>query len=278
MTTGKAARSQSNKRTRNSSGYQDVRGSRTHPTRINRGVSRSKIEKVLALKNDTFIAKHVPETDWYDIKSFWRLLDIYSVVYVKPDRGVQGNDIFRVKRKSDNEYEIASVDTAKIVSRKALDAELQKAMANRSYIVQQGIDLATYKACPFDIRVVMQKPSTYWQLTLTSAKVALREEAVVTNVAKGAKDYYLNDILRSYDQRQDPLATLRELADLSHQIASLLGVKFPLRIIGLDMAIDKHGKIWYIEANTRPQCEQCKLVNDKLSLYKFDEAMKILKG
>ena len=91
-------------------------------------------------------------------------------------------------------------------------------LAEEKYFLQQGIDLATYRNCPFDIRMVLQKPNQVWRLTLTSAKVAQKEDAVVTNVARGAKDYPLQDILQKYDQRQNPLVTLRELVDLAHKL------------------------------------------------------------
>jgi hypothetical protein len=151
-------------------------------------------------------------------------------------------------------------------------------LAEEKYFLQQGIDLATYRNCPFDIRMVLQKPNKVWRLTLTSAKVAQKEDAVVTNVARGAKDYPLQDILQKYDQRRNPLVTIRELVDLSHQIASVLGSAFPMKIIGLDMALDKKGKIWFLEGNNQPQCARCKLVNDKLAREKYEEARRWLQG
>jgi hypothetical protein len=34
--------------------------------------------------------------------------------------------------------------------------------------------------------------------------------------------------------------------------SGLQGMHFPFRIVGLDMGIDSKGKVWFIEANTKP--------------------------
>lgn len=238
----------------------------------------SKMKKTGALLNHPLVSEHVPKTVWYNSQNLQEMLALYDGIYIKPNTGKQGNRVIRVKKVNEFDCQVSDNDFSKTIMISDLFSELEKIMASRVYIIQQRIDLATYKNCPFDIRMVLQKPYTTWALTLTSAKVALREDAVVTNVSKGAQDYPLNDILRQYDQREDPLATLRELVNLAHEIANILGSNFPLRIIGLDMAIDKKGKVWFIEANTQPQCARCKQVNDKISKHKYEIARKIIRG
>lgn len=237
---------------------------------------RSKMKKTRALLDHPIILQHVPETDWFDSLILMDMLARHRVVYIKPNTGFQGNRVMRVQKVNEFECMLSRISSSKNILLTDVSSELKAIMGKRKYIIQQGIDLATYDNCPFDIRMVMQKPYTTWQLSLTSAKVASREDAVVTNVAKGAQDYPLNDILQKYDQRQDPMVDLRELVDLAHQIAHLLGAKFPFRIIGLDMAIDKQGKLWFIEANTKPQCARCEQVNDDISQEKYCKAKKII--
>lgn len=240
---------------------------------MRRKVSRSKIEKANVLQDVPFISPHIPKTLWYTAQNFWKLVNEFSVVYLKPDIGSLGIGIVRAKKQAENSYELTFGDSSLTVTGAEVISTLKTIMpAKRRYILQQGIDLATYKDCPFDIRMVMQKTNTLWLLTLTSAKVAPREDAIVTNVARGAKDYPLQDILQEYDQKQDPLVAMRELVDLAHRIAGVLGSKFPLNILGLDIALDKQGRIWFLEANIRPQCRQCSLVNDEISRQKYAEA------
>ncbi len=233
----------------------------------------SKMKKAAPMLADPFLCRHVPETYIYDPVNFKVMLAKYNTIYLKPDSGSQGRGIIRLDKLSAGNWSLRHNGSHDIAAAQYLAATLKPIIgARRSYLVQQGIELATYDNCPFDMRLVLLKPQDIWQLTLTSAKVALREDAVVTNVARGARDYPLLDILLNYDQKKDPVAIYKDLIDLVHQGASLLGQRFPLRIIGFDMAVDKDGKIWFLEANTNPQNKQCMLANDSATVQKYQEA------
>jgi len=234
---------------------------------------RSKMEKTQALLDHPVISQHIPEVAWYNSTNLEDMLAHYRSIYIKPDRGRQGNRIIRLKRTDEIDWVLSLNGTSKIMPQPDIPSELESIMVKKKYIIQQGVDMATYNKCPFDIRMVLHKPYETWDLTLTSAKVAFREDAVVTNVAKGARDYPLIKVLRNYDQKKDPMATLRDLVSAALQVCNMLGSKFPLRIIGLDMAVDKKGKIWFIEANTQPQCARLKRLNDKSTRKRYKEAI-----
>lgn len=234
---------------------------------------KGKLAKHLILKQDPITLKHLPITNWYSEKNFEDMLKRFSTIYIKPDVGSQGKNIVRVKIRKDNVVNISYDENNIIVAEKEIVAVLKKIIRDDTkYIVQQGIELATYNKHPFDIRVVLQKPYGTWQVTLTSAKVAKGPDSVVTNVAQGAKDYLLHEILKNYDQSIDPICSMREIIDLSHRTAEILHKNIPLEILGLDLALDKKGDLWIIEANTHPACSKCKLVNDETSVDKYESA------
>ncbi len=216
-------------------------------------IIRSKMKKSSPLMKDPIISRHVPETEWFHASSLRKMLQSYSTVYIKPDIGRKGNGIVRVRQRSRSECEISYSNRTVSCSIEEVYYELQKIMnPNKKYLIQQGIDLATYHGRPFDVRVVLQKPLNRWHLSWVSAKVARRKNSVVTNVAKGAKDVKINRVLRGIDQRVNRMEVMRDLIDVSYQIVQILNSRFALKIVGLDMGIDKRGKIWFIEANTRP--------------------------
>ena len=235
------------------------------------------MKKNVALLEHPLIRQHIPKTVWYNYPNLLKMLAYNKGIYIKPDTGRQGNGVMRVRKTEGLYCVVSEYNFSEKMFLYDLPSKLTAIMDKRKYIIQEEIDLATHKGCPFDIRMVMQRPFATWELTLTSAKVALNKDAVVTNVSKGAQDYPLIDILKQYDQMQDPMAILRELVNVAHQISNIFGNKFHLRTIGLDMAIDKKGKIWFIEANTQPQNARCKLVNDAISQQKFDNAKQIIK-
>ena len=122
---------------------------------------------------------------------------------------------------------------------------------SRKYIIQQGLNLARMNGNPFDIRVLMHKPENRWQISGWLARVGRNKNQIVTNIVRGAKPFPLEKALESVTARH-PVKIAGELADKCHQIASILGTHFELRILALDMAVDQEGKIWFIEMNSDP--------------------------
>jgi hypothetical protein len=122
----------------------------------------------------------------------------------------------------------------------------------------------------------LQKPLGRWRATLMSAKVAPHKSSVVTNVAKGAKDHNLYKLLKGIDQSLNSSAVMRDLMDASHQIAQILSSHFQLKVLGLDMGIDKKGKVWFIEANTKPDCIGLETIDRRL-YRKYVKAKKIMR-
>lgn len=213
----------------------------------------SKMKKTRPLLNDPILSRHVPATHWYNDATLNRMITTFPVLYIKPDRGSQGNGIIRINRLNRSQSLISFNNTSKRTNNKNIVSEVAKRMQRgKKYIIQQGIELATYQNKPFDMRVVLQKPSGQWLLTWMSAKVAPKSNSIVTNVAKGARDAKLKETLQGADQPLNVSRVLNNLARVSSKVVYKLGSCFPFRIVGLDMAIDKKGKVWFIEANTKP--------------------------
>ncbi|WP_161793384.1 YheC/YheD family protein [Cohnella kolymensis] len=226
---------------------------------------------------DPIMKHYVPDTDWFEYSSLHKMLKTYSCVYIKPDSGNKGTGIIRVKKLNSKECEISYKKTTSRSSPDKLYSRIKKILKpEKKYIIQQGVDLATYQNRPFDVRVVLQKPLGKWRATLMSAKLAPHKSSVVTNVAKGAEDRNLYKLLKGTDQSLNSFAVLRDLMDASHQIAQILSSHFPLNILGLDMGIDKKGKVWFIEANTKPECSGMKRYDGKL-YRRYLHAKKIIK-
>ncbi|WP_353893803.1 YheC/YheD family protein [Proteinivorax hydrogeniformans] len=239
---------------------------------------RNKMIVNYALLKDPLTQQHTPKTVWFNSENLKKMLDAYDSVYIKPNKGKKGKGIIRVKAFNSG-YEISCDKVKKIVSKNELKLELKKLISNPAkYLVQQGIDLATFKERPFDLRILMQKPYKSWQVSHTGAKVALDKDAAVTNRSQGAEIFPLQKVLSSYDQKTDSMATMREIIDLSHRTCYTLGDHFPIRVIGLDIAVDKQGKLWLIEANTLNPASNFEKVSDKISQDKFAKAKKVIKG
>ncbi len=221
---------------------------------------------------DRYLSRHVPVTEWYHEETLLRMLAYFPLLYVKPDSGSAGTGIIRIKRINRWQCLVSYGKKTDKCPNYRLPSEVRRRMLpRRKYMIQEGIRLATYRRKPFDLRVVLQRPAKRWLLTWMSAKVAPRSTSIVTNVAKGARDARIKSILRGAEPPLNAAHKLRELKSLSYKIAEKLGSVFPIRIVGLDMGIDKQGKIWYIEANTNPNFHGLK----KLDPVQFRRYLKV---
>lgn len=234
---------------------------------------KSKMTKTKPLLDDPILSQYVPELHWFSKEHLKRMLFKYGTVYVKPDEGSLGLGVRRLKLKSDSVCKLANVESSREMSPSQAIKTLRKALDSKeNYLVQQGIDLSTYKGRPFHVRIVMQKPMDRWQVSLTSAILGKKKNAITTNVASGGSELPLEEMMYKKDQNWGPMTTYRELLDLSHQIVSAIGAKLPILVAGLDMGIDKNGRVWFIEANTRPDVEGYRELNDRISIEKYLQA------
>ncbi|RXT07177.1 hypothetical protein EIZ39_13620 [Ammoniphilus sp. CFH 90114] len=232
------------------------------------------MRKTRPLLDDPMLSKYVPEIHWFSAERLKKMLHKHTTVYVKPDEGSLGMGVRRLEL-DDSKWKLTDRKSSKKLSpTKAIKTLIKKFNPNESYVVQQGIKFLTYKGRPFHIRVVMQKPMNRWQVSMMSAIIGNKKNALTTNVARGGDELPLEFIMHHKDQNWSPMNTYRELIDLSHQIAARLGSTLPLLVVGLDLAIDQRGRIWFIEANTRPDMSGMKELNDKISFKKYLRAKK----
>lgn len=109
---------------------------------------------------------------------------------------------------------------------------------------------------PVDFRVLLTKPKPGkpWKFEGIIGKCAAKNRHV-TNRSSGGTSVRLKDALEhglQYDEEQY-LETKASIQDASMKIANTLGrYFFRMNQLGLDIAIDRDGVLWLIEANTRP--------------------------
>lgn len=215
----------------------------------------SKWEKTELLMEDEDIRAYMPDTQLLTYQSLLDMLSSYPVVFLKPDNGMKGKGIIRVKRRDDAflvqftdfEKEFPSVDRLRLFLKRII-REHQK------YLIQEGIALLTVDHQPIDFRVLMQKPREQWVYSGVVGKLG-EKNSITTNYASGGKAVPFRSIIsETLGLQYDEIKAMRdELKDLSFKIAEKLTETYPgLRELGIDYAIDKVGRIWLIEVNTTP--------------------------
>lgn len=229
--------------------------------------STSKWTKYKILAQSSALLPYLPKTYPLKKKYFWRLLDKYEQVIVKPTGSWGGRGVILIKDLGSGMYEVHKGDKKKKVSGADLYDHI-KERTGEHYIVQKRIPLATVKGSPFDLRVMVQRrPHSPWAVTGKLAKVA-GKGYIVTNVRR-SKGYVttVHNAIREIKgiSEKSLLSRIDKVAVLS---AEQLKKKYSwARTMGVDMGVDKKGKPWIIEVNFKPMLSLFQRLKDK-SMYR----------
>ncbi|MBB6732713.1 YheC/YheD family protein [Cohnella zeiphila] len=233
-------------------------------------LSWSKWSKHKVLKESAEVFAHLPETRWMTEKSFWKLLNKYKEIILKPSSKSGGSGVVQVSSEDGVRFEVHSGRYKKQVSGKnALIAYVQK-LSSPHYIIQRRIPLAQVHGRPFDLRIMVQrKKNADWNVTGRLAKIA-GKGYIITNTIR-SNGYVLpveQAIQRSNLKQQRRIkGVLSEIDRVALMAADQLRRFYPgIRTIGLDMGLDVRGKAWIIEANFTPMTSLFLKLKDK-SMY-----------
>jgi glutathione synthase/RimK-type ligase-like ATP-grasp enzyme len=196
---------------------------------------------------------YLPETRWLSRNRTYKMLRSYTSIFVKPNTGSGGSGIIRAKRKG-KVYEVRCGQKRKYVrSQSVYEAIKFYRKSSRRYLIQRGLRLAKYKGVIFDVRIYMQKPESKWMISGKVARVAAPHK-FVTNYQKGGHAESLRKVLSSLfpNNSEKVKSRLERIDQLSYTIAETLDEQHNLRELGVDLAIEKNGRMWIIEANSRP--------------------------
>ncbi|MEN9405959.1 MAG: hypothetical protein RLZ12_243 [Bacillota bacterium] len=216
----------------------------------------NKLEVFEAFSSSNFTRKLLPETARLTKKVLYQYLADYDVLYLKPSRGSLGRGIMKVTCEAGGWFLKWLVnDTVKnkfFTSRKLLALFITRKTKKNCYLVQQGIDLAAIEGQAFDFRILVQRrPDFTWQVTTLVARVS-KKGCVVSNVARGATVLSAKEALQ-----QAELLSRCSTQDLKQTSLKIMQVFDKVMAghfaeIGIDLAVDKKGKIWLLELNAKP--------------------------
>jgi len=213
----------------------------------------NKWAKFRVLNRHSDIAMHIPDTRFYSIATMRRMLQKYGFVVVKPLRGTGGNGVIKIEQLSGNRYRYHYERKRNVVpSLTQLLRLIDRIRKDRRYLIQRGVNLVTVAERPVDYRVKMVKSGSTWRLRAFVARVA-RSGQFVTNLCRGGSMRQGYAALRHSfpkDQAKDKKETMLGVA---RKGTLLLEKKYPgIDSLGFDFGVDRGGKIWIFEVNTKP--------------------------
>lgn len=219
---------------------------------------RGKWEVYRSLMKYPELKPHVPDTKpLRGVGTLAQMLKTHRYVFVKPDMGSQGKGVVQVRVTSDGflcrgrDYLNRPFET-KVHSVAGVLNLVRNVSHRRKLLVQQGLHLNHFKGRTFDIRTVVQKNEQgKWVITGTAARVG-RPGSVTSNLHGGGRALCTEALIKAEfpEKHEEIISTI-----------NTLGVKMPEALdrelgrfgeLGLDLGVDKDGKVWLIEANSKP--------------------------
>jgi hypothetical protein len=219
----------------------------------------SKLDVFERLQQDERATEYLPET--HQFSSFFvieRMLSNYGNVYVKPANGSLGLGIHQILYDKHNGYYYCRYRDQeginKLTKFESLEKLMKKIFHKRNLsqmIVQQGISLLRSEKRLIDFRVHTNKDEYgQWQVAAIAAKIA-GQGSVTTHVNNGGVVKSLDELFEDRAERELCESKLSEAALLLSSILekNMEGI---IGEIGFDLGIDKSGRVWLFEANSKP--------------------------
>ncbi len=211
------------------------------------------------------IRNQLPRTYLFRDKKSLTLFKQYPVVYLKPTNGSLGSGIIKITRTRDGWIYQASTSVGTVQrtlkSNFKMIQFLQQKIGKKPYIAQQGLRLMKFGNRPVDFRILVQKRREgIWKITSAVARIA-NSQHIVSNLARGGTIRKAGDVLRELPYPQKPTLAKMRVTALNIAKAFEQSAEGHFAELGIDLAIDTHGKIWLIEINSKPSKTDDTVVN-----------------
>lgn len=213
------------------------------------------------LSNHKEMQEYLPETILYSgrTEDIDQMIRKHGTIYLKMCNGSNGKGVIRVRKRDSSQYEYSffkdRITEGTVDSLTGLVDIAANLMNDKRFIIQQGIDVIMYQQNKVDMRVLVQRDADgKWQITSMPVRFAVNNCAI-TSTRSGSKVYtfeeaFLN-VLKYEGSRVNNLkAAIFDLIRLS--VGAIEKEYGTFGELGIDVAIDKNGKLWFIEANAKP--------------------------
>lgn len=220
---------------------------------------------------------HLPHTILYsgkeDIKN---MVQNYNKVYVKKIVSSNGRKILCIEKLPNSSYH-CSTFTNKVMTFQPKNIDqvnhlIQKMYGKKGIILQEGIDLLTTNDRNIDMRATLQRrDATHIEITAIAIRIG-GKYSPVTSTRTGSKcyrfeDFFVNKLKLSNEKFQRLTEKVHDFLFKVYRCTEEAYGTFGE--IGIDFALNKQGKIQFIECNAKPA---------KSSLYKAYDQQTIRKA
>lgn len=212
----------------------------------------------------------IPETVHYNNEQKWnKKLLKYGSLFFKPASGSHGRGVVKVTFLKDRIDVKGRTAYNQLFSKTfrsffSCDSWLKKFIGQRNYIYQPYLDLSTTTNTPFDLRVLVQKNGKgIWEETGRAIRIG-KNGGLTSNLHGGGSATDANKFLHQYYSKEQTELIDQQIITINNHLPQVLEEKYgPLLELGIDVGIDQQGRVWIIEANSKPGRRSFQLLNNR---------------
>ncbi|WP_020615951.1 YheC/YheD family protein [Paenibacillus daejeonensis] len=193
-------------------------------------------------------------------------------LFVKPDGGMQGRGAMKLSRSARGlplllEGRTRTNQSFRLSSLPENVMEQIRSIGGRGrYVMQPFLQLSDPEGRPFDLRVLVQKDgSGRWSLTGSAVRRGTAD-SITSNLHGGGEAISAAPALTQWFGSERAAQLLPELTDVSLRLAARLEERAGRLVeLGLDYGLDRSGRLWLLEANSKPGRRIFALTDDQVA-------------
>lgn len=181
------------------------------------------------------------------------MLSEHPKVCVKSLWGSRGKEVLFIEKKGDR-FSLIYPDgiIKRYLNLDELANSISFFMKGNNWLIQETVNLATWKNCRIDLRALVQKVTLQrWACTVLCLRKA-QPHGLITSTSHGGTVFNASSILsKLWPSHSEEL--VKEVKKLTLHVAQTLENHVgPLGELGIDIGIDQGGQIWLFEVNGKP--------------------------
>ncbi|MGD6965447.1 YheC/YheD family protein [Rossellomorea vietnamensis] len=210
------------------------------------------------LSGEDYILEYLPHTETFTLSSLRRLLGKHNDLFIKHIAGSQGKKLLRLSY-LENDYRLIQNIGGETLQKsfssfEETAEELSKLKVSSHFIIQETIELLKSEDRALDFRFLCHlMDHREWKLVSSVARIS-GEGQFVSNLAQGGELAKPMKVLSTIFSRSEAVRIYRLMEELALAVCSRLAENSTLTLgeLGVDLGVDKSGKPWVIEVNSKP--------------------------
>lgn len=208
------------------------------------------------LSKSSRVSKYLPYTKKYkDERDLSEFLEEYEEAYLKGERGGRGEWVLRVRKRSEGKYEYSyftdRVVSGEVSSWHSLMRAVRKFFGNRPFVMQKVIDLIRIDDRNVDFRAELQRDGKgKLNIIGVCARIGKNNSPITIHSSAYPLDVFLDKYMNYSDDEIEEMTERvnKFLVSIYEELEEAYG---EFGEIGLDFGLDRKGKIWFIEPNSK---------------------------